>query len=88
MVWHFTWIEILSKNMVKTLRRSPLDTNLTKWLSKCECLLHKSKRKRQLQGEYDANWCRIKEHEKENQIRIVEWKNEAKQEHNIRVKVE
>ena len=26
----------LTKNMVRTLRRSPLDTNLTKWLSKCE----------------------------------------------------
>ena len=72
--------------MVRTLRRSPLDTNLTKWLSKCEGWLHKSKRKRQLQGEYDANKCEIKEHGKENQIRIVECKNETKQEHNTKSK--
>jgi len=74
--------------MVRTLRRSPLDTNLTKWLSKREGSLHKSKRKRQLQGEYDANRCEIKEHGKESQIRIAEWKNETKQEHNTRVKAE
>jgi len=74
--------------MVRTLKRSPLDTNLTKWFSKCEVSLHKSKRKRQLQGEYDANRCGIKEHGKQNQIRIVEWKNERKQEHNTRVKAE
>jgi len=48
----------------------------------CKSSLHKSKRKRQLQGEYDANRCIIKEHEKESQIRIVEWKNETKQENN------
>jgi len=52
----------------------------------CEGSLHKSKRKRQLQGEYDANRCRIEEHVKERQIRISEWKNETKQEHNTRVK--
>jgi len=44
----------------------------------------RAKGKRQLQGEYDDNWCRIKEHEKEIQIRIVEWKNETKQEHNTK----
>ena len=64
--------------MVRTLRRSPLDTNLTKWLSKCEGSLHKSKRKRQLQGEHDANRCKIKEHEKENQRNIVERNKETK----------
>ena len=74
--------------MVRTLRRSPLDTNLTKWLSKCEGSLHKSKRNKQLQGEYDGNRCEIKEHEKENQIRIVEWKNETKQEDNTKSKNE
>jgi len=74
--------------MVRTLRRSPLDTNLTNWLSKCEGSLHKSKRKRQLQGEYDANRCGIREHEKESQIRIFEWKNETKQEHNTKSKSE
>ena len=62
--------------------------NLTKWLSKCESSLHKNKRKRQVQGEYDANRCGIKEHEKESQIRIAEWKNETKQVHNTRVKAE
>jgi len=56
--------------MVRSLRRSPLDTNLTKWLSKCESLLHKSKRKRQLEGENDAKMCKIKEHGKENQIEL------------------
>jgi len=72
--------------MVRNLRRSPLDTNLTKWLSKCEGSLHKSKRKRQLKGEYDADSCGIKEHRKESKIRITKWKNETKQEHNTRVK--
>jgi len=67
--------------MVRTLRRSPLDTNLTKWLSKCEGSLHKSKRKRQLQGEHDANRCGIKEHEKETQIELSNGNKETKQEH-------
>ena len=31
--------------MVRTLRRFPLDTNLTKWLSKCEGSLQKGKEK-------------------------------------------
>ena len=52
---------------MKTLGKSPLDINLTKWLSRCEGSFHKGKRKRQLQGEHDANRCRIKEHEKESQ---------------------
>ena len=47
--------------MVRTLRRSLLDTNLTKWLSKCEGSLHKSKRKRQLYGEHGVRRCGIKE---------------------------
>jgi len=34
--------------MVKTERRFPLDTNLTKWLSKCECSLLEDKEKIQL----------------------------------------
>jgi len=72
--------------MVRTLRKSPLDRNLTKWLSKCEGSLPKSKRKRKLQGEYDAKRCGIKEHGKESQIRISEWKNETKQEHNTKSK--
>jgi len=46
---------------MRTLRRSPLDTNLTKQLSKCDGSLHKSKRKRQLYGEHDARRCEIKE---------------------------
>jgi len=32
--------------MVRTLRRFPLDTNLTKWLSKCEGSLQKGKEKK------------------------------------------
>ena len=67
--------------MVRTLRRSPLDTNLTKWLSKCEGSLHKSKSKRQLQGEHDANRCEIKEREKESQIELPNGYKETKQEH-------
>jgi len=31
---------------VRTLRRFPLDTNLTKWLSKCEGSLQKGKEKK------------------------------------------
>ena len=42
--------------------------------------------KRQLQGEHDSNGCEIKKHERTNQIRISEWKNETKQEHNIKSK--
>jgi len=33
---------------MKTLGKSPLDINLTKWLSRCEGSFHKGKRKRQL----------------------------------------
>jgi len=67
--------------MVRILRRSPLDRNLTKWLSKCEGSLQKSKRKRQLQGEHDGNRCGINEHEKESQIELPNGNKETKQEH-------
>jgi len=36
---------------VKTLRKSPLDINLTKWLSRCECSFHKDKDQKTRYGE-------------------------------------
>jgi len=41
-------IEIFINYMVRTQRRSPLDTNLTKWLSKREGSLLEGKRKIQV----------------------------------------
>jgi len=41
---------------VKTYEKSPLDINLTKWLSRRESSFHKGKRKTQLYGEYDDNY--------------------------------
>ena len=52
--------------MVRTLRISPLDTNLTKWLSMREGSLHKSKRKIQLYGEHDARRGELKEQGQES----------------------
>ena len=37
--------------MVRTQKRSPLDRNLTKWLSKCEGSLLKGKGKIQVYGD-------------------------------------
>jgi len=56
--------------MVRTLRRSPLDTNLTMWLSKCECSLQKSKRKRQWKNKEGAE---LKNKERKPN-RIAKWK--------------
>jgi len=39
--------------MVRTQRRSPLDTYLTKWLSKCEGYLLEDKEKNTIYGEDD-----------------------------------
>jgi len=49
-------IEIVKQLRVKTLGKSPLDINLTNWLSRCEGSFHKGKRKTQLNGEYDDNY--------------------------------
>jgi len=40
---------------VKTLGKSPLDINLTKWLSRCECSFHKGKDQKTRYGE---NGCK------------------------------
>ena len=37
----------------ETQRRSPLDTNLTKWLSKCEGSLLEGTKKNTIYGDYD-----------------------------------
>jgi len=39
--------------MVRTQRRCPLDTNLTKWLSKCEGSVLEGKEKSTIYGEDD-----------------------------------
>ena len=72
--------------MVRTLRISPLDTNLTKWLSKCEGSLHKSKSKRQLYGEHDGRRCEIKEQGKETKQNCRMETRKPKQEHDIKSK--
>jgi len=55
---HFTvslclGVFVLSRIWLETQRRLPLDTNITKWLSKCEGSLLEGKEKRQLYGEDD-----------------------------------
>ena len=45
-------IEIFINYMVRTQRRSLLDTNLTKWLSKCEGSLLEGKGKIQVYGDW------------------------------------
>jgi len=40
--------------MVMTLGKFPLDTNLTKWLSRCESAFHKGKDKKILYGDMYA----------------------------------
>ena len=54
-------IEIFSNYMVRTQRRSPLNTNLTKWLSKCEGSLLKGKRK--IQVNVDWTWNETYKHD-------------------------
>jgi len=46
--------------MVRTLRKFPLDTNLTKWLSKYEGSLQKGKEKKQLYGDDDVHCGKYK----------------------------
>jgi len=61
---------------VRTLRRFPLNTNLTKWLSKCEGSLQKDKEKN--------TRAKIKEHKmKQGMKNMTEWKKT----HNIMKKV-
>ena len=43
--------------MVRILGRFPLDTNLIKWLSKCEGALQKNNEKRQLYLDNDDARC-------------------------------
>ena len=51
---HFVYgFWFLSRKWWETQRRFPLDTNLTKWLSKCEGSLLEGKEKTQLYGDDD-----------------------------------
>ena len=66
---------------VRTQRRSPLDTNLTKWLSKCETSLLEGKGKIQEYGDW---WWRAKckrawkQKQEHNENRIDKgWKTRA-----------
>jgi len=52
--------------MVRTLRRFLLDTNLTKWLSKCESSLHKDKEKNDNYMVIDDERRKLIEHGKEH----------------------
>jgi len=63
-------------------RRSPLDTNLTKWLSKCEGSLLEDKGKNSIYGDYDDD-CGIERALNEENIKgDNQMKKRNKQEHN------
>ena len=76
MGYSFVYDFWISRIWWETQRRFPLDTNLTKWLSKCEDSLLEGKEKIQLYGVMMMR-CIIKKHKmKQEMEKMTEWKRE------------
>jgi len=82
-----SWFFTLSKICWETQRRFPLDTNLTKWLSKCEGSLLHGKRKTQLYGEMMMRCENLKQY-KRSSNKIMTEGERGKQEHEWKGKCE